>query len=93
MILRSPGYLEFIRSKPCLICGRKSTAHHEPLKQGGCSIKAPDTQSVPLCMECHVRHDTVGTETFWKYHDIKLEIIKLQTEYIGIIEEKLKRKK
>jgi hypothetical protein len=81
---RSDPYLSFIRTKPCLVCGRKAVAHHEKLKQGGMGIKPPDNQSVPLCTAHHDEQERIGSPAFWDRHniDVKMAIIRLNTEYL-----------
>jgi len=63
---RSPKYLAFIRTKPCLACGSTQNvqAAHQNLGSGSKSIKAPDCQAVPLCFECH-QNEHNGRLTFW----------------------------
>lgn len=94
---RSERFLEFIRQKGC-ICGchkpPRSQPAHQAIRARGVSQKAPDTQCVPLNWECHhLEHNWPHCEplNFWekKEIDIKYEIIKLQTEYIKSLEEKL----
>ena len=80
---RSKKYLEFIRGRACLCCGRPSIAHHEPLGGGGKGIKCDDSRALPLCPECHMFRHNNGV-SFWVDNDIdpKMEIIKLLTEYL-----------
>lgn len=81
---RSDQYLAFIRKHKCLMCGNPETiAHHEPLGCGGIAIKAPDTHAVPLCVNCHHLRHVLGKTAFWKRIDLKMEIIKLLTEWMG----------
>ena len=80
---RSKKYLDFIRQKSCLFCGKKSEPHHVSFGgDRGTGIKPPDTQCVPLCRECHQRthNGNIGHVYFAR------EIIRLMTEYIGVIE-------
>jgi len=85
---RSPEYLKWIDTKPCLICGKPSTHHHENLGMSGTSIKAPDSHAVPLCNNHHIPGVHAAPKTFWDKHniDIQREIIKLLTEYLHIKE-------
>lgn len=52
---RSKKYLDFIRSKPCLMCGHyaPSMAHHEGFGSKGMGMKVSDAQTIPLCPVCH----------------------------------------
>jgi len=81
---RSKKYLAFIRTKRCLVCNNDQTVpHHEKLGMGGTAIKPPDANCVPLCVKCHDRHENENSQ-LWESEniDIKLEIIKLLTEYL-----------
>jgi len=83
---RSPEYLDFIDSKQCLICPKQATHHHEPLGMSGTSIKAPDSHCVPLCEDHHIPGVHAAPKSFWEDNniDIKMEIIKLLTEYMDM---------
>ena len=79
---RSEGYLEFIRTHPCLECGDpKTVAHHESLGQNMMGGKPPDTHAVPLCVACHDMRHHIGAENFWS-RDVRMAIIQLLTEYL-----------
>lgn len=66
----NPKYEEFIRSHPCILCGKESVCHHEQglgigLVGGGMGKKCSSLAGVPLCLQCHtLRHDQ-GYLTFW----------------------------
>ena len=54
---RDADYLEYIRTKPCIICGiqHRSEAHHlKDMSLCGMSQKAPDWAAMPLCHKCHM---------------------------------------
>ena len=83
---RSKKYLAFIRDHRCIVCGYDQTVpHHEPLGAGGKGIKAPDSQTIPMCTGCHMYRHQIGVG-FWdcKNIDPQREIIKLLTEYMDI---------
>ena len=83
---RSKKYLAFIRDHRCIVCGYDQTvAHHEPLGAGGKGIKAADTYTVPMCHKCHMDRHNIGF-SYWgeRNIDIKMQIIRLLTEYIHI---------
>lgn len=91
---RLKKYLDFIRSKPCLVCGSTQNieAHHEDgeIYKSGTSLKAPDLQAVPLCFDpynpeggCHrTYHRNPGT--FWETYNINplVAIINYINEYL-----------
>jgi len=92
---RSDDYLDFIRSKPCLVCGRgPSVPAHQNLKMGGMSKKVHDSCAVPLCNDCHTNGgvngepEHKGLKTFWDRNniDVMREIIKLNAEYMHLKE-------
>lgn len=53
---RSPAYLAFVRTHPCISCRspKHIEAHHWGAERG-ISQKVDDTRTVPLCRTCH-RH-------------------------------------
>jgi len=81
---RSERYLSFVRKHPCLICGRESVAHHEPLGCSGMSIKCDDSRCLPLCVAHHAERHQTGFKTFWDKYRIapEMEIIRMMTEYL-----------
>jgi hypothetical protein len=64
-------HLEYVRSKPCYICGSMGDieAHHllKPWRGGrGMSLKAGDENSIPLCFNHHRElHQTGNEEKFF----------------------------
>ena len=79
-IYRSEKYKKFIRSKPCIICGKTSQAHHVRRSYfgAGMGIKPSDFVCIPLCRECH----SPDTE---KDLNVELIIINLLMEYIEAV--------
>lgn len=54
---RDPEYLEYIRTKPCILCGiqHRSEAHHCKIKgMDAMGKKTPDWCAMPLCHRCHL---------------------------------------
>ena len=78
---RSPRYLKWLRSQPCVICGRyKDTTRdvvpaHQTIKDRGVSLKPSDYYALPLCSFCHAEEHYGGVKTMWKGLDRKLLII------------------
>lgn len=69
------AFLEFIRSKPCVLAGKSCsgpvTAHHAG--QRGLMQKADDRTALPLCMGHHLtRPDAVHVlgKAFYAYHGL-----------------------
>lgn len=80
---RNADYLNFIRSKPCWICGRKpaQAAHVRKHYWGsGAGIKPSDLVTLPTCHNCHSYEHSGLT----KISDLDKfrEIINLLMEYI-----------
>lgn len=84
--MKSPRYLAYIRSKPCMICGQDSIAHHVRFP-GECGMgqKPSDYYAVNLCQyPCHNILHNMGEDRFWREHniDIKMVIIRLVVDYL-----------
>ena len=83
---RDPKYLNFIRSKPCCICGSPAEPHHESGlgDSGGMSLKCSDYFAVPFCRHDHRMRDVKGFKSFWhnENKDVKRLIIDYLSEYI-----------
>lgn len=68
------GFLNFLRSRPCCICGLPAEAAHIRIGLTGMQTKPHDSRAVPLC----VRHHREGPEAqhsmneavFWDKHRI-----------------------
>jgi len=88
---RDPKYQKFIRAKPCLVCGRKATFHHESGlgDSGGMSKKCSDYFGIPLChrpalgFSCHNDRERLGFKTFYTrlYRDPNTIIMNYLIEY------------
>ena len=52
---RNENYLNFIRSKPCLVCGNRAEAHHvrRSFWGSGASQRPHDYVALPLCPAHH----------------------------------------
>ena len=70
--VRDASYLAFIRSLPCIHCGknRMVAPHHEGDR--GMGIKASDFSTLPLCFHCHGERHQVG-KTIWLLWDMDPE--------------------
>ncbi len=65
--VRDSGHLEFVASKPCLICDRKPThAHHVRYAQPrAMARKVSDEWTVPVCFLHHRALHAAGSEQDW----------------------------
>lgn len=68
---RSPSYLEFIRSLPCVICRGRSEPHHT--SKAGVGMKGSDYKAIPLCHGHHMECHTKGALTFQEKHNIEFK--------------------
>lgn len=65
---RSPGYLAYVRTLPCLYCGARSEAHHWApmgIAGKGTATKHDDWASVPLCHEHHMEWTATARIGAW----------------------------
>lgn len=76
---RASNHLAFIRTLPCIACGRyppSEAAHVRKGTDGGSGVKPSDRFSLPLCVSlhlitgsviegCHAKQHRVGELTFW----------------------------
>lgn len=55
----SEAWRRAVASLPCICCGREGETQcaHANHRRKGMSIKAPDTWTFPLCVECHKEFD------------------------------------
>ena len=60
--IKDPAFLDFVRSRPCIICFRedRSEPHHvfkmfAGISYGGIGSKGSDFLALPVCRECHTR--------------------------------------
>ena len=76
---RSPKYLAWIRTQPCLVCG--STRWIEAAHTGphGLGQKPPDSSAVPLCLKHHRTgndsYHRLGPRKFGEVHHLDLPAI------------------
>ena len=85
--LYDPGYLAFLRGKPCCICGKvgETEAAHIRIGLFAKSMKPHDKHATPLCRDHHRHQHTMNELLFWGHHHINpFEIAEqLYTEYGG----------
>lgn len=81
--LRSQKYMKHIRSKPCLVCGGYSEAHHITFAQPrAMQKKNGDQYTVPLCHRHHMElHAFAGGEKTWWATEGILPIVWAENEF------------
>ena len=72
---RSPEHLAFVRTLPCLVCGRtpSDAAHFPGLR--GMSQKRSDLETGPLCRIHHAEQHRIGWPRFIQTYDLDLQEI------------------
>jgi hypothetical protein len=69
---RSEKYKAWIRTQPCVVCGRTGeTIAPAHMATGGTSIKASDYYCLPLCYDHHAEEHR-GHKTFAEKHNIDI---------------------
>ena len=80
---RAGTHLKWIRTLPCVICGRRGNIHAAHLRAAsprygklavGIAQKPDDSWTTPLCIEHHILGETAQHRdqelSFWKQHEI-----------------------
>lgn len=64
--LESRAYMDWVKSLPCVCCGRPADDPHHPYDVGfgGAATKVPDYWVIPMARECHdeLHHDVKAWE-------------------------------
>lgn len=81
--LSSKAYLDFIRSKPCIGCGKGPTDAHHVKARGMGGGHENDFTAAPLCRECHNGYHRIGLADFERNHKVNVwrECFYLLLEY------------
>jgi hypothetical protein len=76
--LRDMDHLQFVRSQPCLICGRQpSDPHHLRFAQPrAIGLKVSDEFTVPLCRGHHRQLHQAGNEAAW-WEDLEVNALEI----------------
>lgn len=88
--LHDPGFLRFLRTKPCCICGAPAEAAHIRIGLFAGAMKPHDKHATPLCPRHHrdgpeSQHAFGNEAEWWKRHDKDPFVIaaRLYAEYGG----------
>jgi hypothetical protein len=76
--MKRPAHLDFIRSLPCLVCGKGAVeAAHIRYADAraakditGMGTKSDDAWAIPLCTDHHRIQHTMGERRFWTQQKI-----------------------
>ena len=76
---RNLRYLAWIRTLPCLVCGRTTGIEAAHTGPHGMGQKSPDASAVPLCARHHrTGHDSyhkLGPRAFERHHQVDIAVI------------------
>lgn len=76
---RNPKYVAWIRTLPCLVCGRTTTIEAAHTGPHGLAQKSPDTSAVPLCARHHRTgrdsYHKLGARCFERHHRLSLPAV------------------
>lgn len=85
--LFDPGFLAFLRTKPCCICGKvgETEACHIRIGFGAMGKKPDDKDATPMCAEHHRQQHSMNELLFWGHYRLNaFEIAeRLYAEYGG----------
>jgi hypothetical protein len=90
--VRDKKYISWLKTLPCLLCGKESEPHHVNVKGfGGKGIKTADQRSIPVCHEHHMEIHNNGRDSFATKYNLDYENIiqrlrKVYNESNGICE-------
>jgi hypothetical protein len=74
--VRSPGYLEWIRTLPCSVCRRTRSIEAAHTGPHGLSQKSSDLSAIPLCARHHRSgedsYHKLGPRKFAEVHQLKI---------------------
>lgn len=59
---RDSGYLNYVRTLPCVVCGGRAEPHH--VEGGGVALKGSDYLTIPLCRKHHDAYHSEGKVGF-----------------------------
>ena len=82
--MNSLDYLEYIKTKPCLVCSKKAEPHHLLNIGMGRDRKKPLREhytAIPLCRADHIEIHSIGIKRFSVNLDVWKEAFNLLLEY------------
>lgn len=80
-----PEYLDFIRTKPCVACGKRAPTDPDHLiARGWREGKRLDLFTLPLCRKCHSQRHQWGNQKFQEHWQLNLweQVARLMAEYM-----------
>jgi hypothetical protein len=85
---KDPGYLRWLRTRPCCVCGTETYVCAAHTGGKGLSQKNDDHKAVPLCESCHLTGDDCyhqKARRFFAERDIDVDTLirRLGAEYLA----------
>jgi hypothetical protein len=72
--IRDARYIKWIRTLPCVVCGRTPSEAAHTGTDGGQSLKSSDSSCIPLCTNCHTMcatsYHNLGRNEFERVHGV-----------------------
>ncbi len=79
---RDPKYLDWIRTLPCLLCGKPGPSDPHHTASGGMGLTGSDYSAIPVCRVHHTEiHNTGGKASFCEASVLEHAIERLQEVY------------
>lgn len=76
---RNPRYLAWIRTLPCLVCGRTTGIEAAHAGSHGMAQKSPDSSAIPLCARHHRSgqdsYHKLGARVFERHHELDIRAV------------------
>ena len=72
IIIHDPDYLQFIRTKPCCVCGNPGVDSDHLVHQGWRGAKRNDLTAIPMCREDHTARHKIGTDGINEKYGVNL---------------------
>lgn len=80
---RDEGYLEFVRSHPCMACtSRRLVEAHHWARVRTLAKKVDDYRTVPLCHDCHQEFHDTGSIGPWSAKQTRVWFLIAQNELL-----------
>lgn len=75
--IRDRKFLAFVRSLPCVVCGRQRgvEAAHTSAGERGMAQKVSDRLAIPLCVPHHREYHSLGEKAFAQRHSLDIRAI------------------
>jgi hypothetical protein len=83
--IRDPKFRAWIRTLPCVVCGRVYGVECAHTGDHGMGQKASDRRGIPLCRRCHDEYGCIGRRNFETLHELDIEALILRLNQKPVI--------